>query len=170
MTFRLGANPGGWPLLCRMMTRRRLDQVFGMLAELYNAMLESWKGAHRWWKEHRRSGIDTFPYDRNLSRQDRMKELTLLRKELPEWERVSVNAARGGYLPLRLHHPVLLPPLPKRGTPPVGSARGRLRHRRPSTHRLVPPPPMPHQAGIPTHESSGPVNATSDVGLDLKVL
>ena len=66
-----------------------------MSAELYNAMLESWRGAYAWWKEHRRSDTETFPSDRSLSRMDLMKELTLLRKAMPEWEALSVNAARG---------------------------------------------------------------------------
>ena len=35
--------------------RRRLDQIFGMCAELRNANLESWKGTYRWWKEHHNS-------------------------------------------------------------------------------------------------------------------
>ncbi len=55
---------------------RRLDQVFGMFAELYNANLESWKGTYAWWKEHHNPDVESFPSEWNLSLFDRMMMFT----------------------------------------------------------------------------------------------
>ncbi|MCQ3805182.1 MAG: hypothetical protein KTV45_13975, partial [Acidimicrobiia bacterium] len=70
---------------------RRLDQVFGMCAELYNANLESWKGTYQWWKERHNPEVEEFPSEWNLSLFDRIKMFTKVRSDLPEWERLSVQ-------------------------------------------------------------------------------
>ena len=74
---------------------RRLDQVFGMCAELYNANLESWKGTYQWWKERHNPEVEEFPSEWNLSLFDRIKMFTKVRSDLPEWERLSVQVGRG---------------------------------------------------------------------------
>ena len=74
---------------------RRLDQIFRMCAELYNANLESWKGTYAWWKEHHNPGVEKFPSEWNLSLFDRMQMFTGVRKDHPEWERLSVQVGRG---------------------------------------------------------------------------
>ena len=74
---------------------RRLDQIFGMCAELYNANLESWKGAYAWWKEHHNPEAEKFPSEWNLSLFDRMTMFTGVRADHPEWERLSVAVGRG---------------------------------------------------------------------------
>ena len=40
---------------CSRSQHRRLDQLFSMSAEMYNACLESWKGTYEWWKTASRS-------------------------------------------------------------------------------------------------------------------
>ncbi len=74
---------------------RRLDQIFRMCAELYNANLESWRGTYRWWEEHHNSEVESFPSDWNLSLFDRMMMFTAVRADHPEWERLSVKVGRG---------------------------------------------------------------------------
>ena len=74
---------------------RRLDQIFGMCAELYNANLESWKGTYRWWKDHHNPEVEKFPSEWNLSLFDRTMMLTGVRADHPEWERLSVKIRRG---------------------------------------------------------------------------
>ena len=74
---------------------RRLDQIFGMCAELYNANLESWRGAYAWWKEHHNPDVESFPSEWNLSLFDRMMMFTGVRADHPEWERLSVKVGRG---------------------------------------------------------------------------
>ena len=74
---------------------RRLDQIFGMCAEFYNANLESWKGTYRWWKEHHNPEAEKFPSEWNLSLFDRIRMLTEVRADHPEWERLSVAVGRG---------------------------------------------------------------------------
>ncbi len=74
---------------------RRLDQIFRMCAELYNANLESWRGTYLWWKEHHNPEVEKFPSDWNLSLYDRMMMFTAVRADHPEWERLSVKVGRG---------------------------------------------------------------------------
>ncbi len=66
-----------------------------MSAELYNALLESWKGNYEWWKRHHNPELEEFPSERNLSRYDLMRMFTDVRKDRPEWAAVSVNVGRG---------------------------------------------------------------------------
>ena len=74
---------------------RRLEQIFRMCAELYNANLESWRGAYAWWKEHHNPDVEKFPSELNQSLYDRMLMFTGVREDHPEWERLSVNVGRG---------------------------------------------------------------------------
>ena len=37
---------------CSRAQHRRLDEISGWSAEMYNALLESWKGTCAWWREH----------------------------------------------------------------------------------------------------------------------
>ena len=87
---------------------RRLHQIFGMCAELYNANLESWKGTYRWWKEHHNPEVEKFPSDWNLSLYDRMMMLTGVRADHPEWERLSVKVGRRCPGSFRPYHRILL--------------------------------------------------------------
>ena len=66
-----------------------------MCSELYNAVLESWRGTYAWWREHRRSEDEKFPKELNQSHYDRVKMFTDVRQEHPEWERLSVMVGRG---------------------------------------------------------------------------
>ena len=65
-----------------------------MCSELYNAVLESWKGTYAWWREH---NLETqkFPKELNPSLYDRMKMFTDVRRDHPEWGRLSVKVGRG---------------------------------------------------------------------------
>ena len=74
---------------------RRLNQIFGMCAELYNANLESWKGTYAWWKEHHNPETEKFPSEWNLSLYDRMQMFTKVRADHPEWAGLSVTVGRG---------------------------------------------------------------------------
>jgi len=86
-TFRLAAK-------CSPSQYRRLSVVFGMCSELYNAVLESWRGTYLWWREHHPEG-EALPGDRSLSHYDRLKMFTGVRGDDPEWERLSVKVGRG---------------------------------------------------------------------------
>lgn len=46
---------------CSRSQHRRLDQLFSMSAEMYNACLESWMGTYEWWKRHHDPNIEKFP-------------------------------------------------------------------------------------------------------------
>ena len=74
---------------------RRLTEIFGLCAELYNACLESWKGAYQWWAEHHNPEAEKFPRELNQSLCDRMRMFTDVRRDLPEWDRLSVRVGRG---------------------------------------------------------------------------
>ena len=65
-----------------------------MCSELYNAVLESWRGAYAWWREHN-PGAEKFPAERSQSHYDRLKMFTQVRSDHPEWERLSVKVGRG---------------------------------------------------------------------------
>ena len=86
-TFRLTAK-------CSASQHRRLTEIFGLCSELYNAVLESWRGTYAWWREHN-PGADEFPAERLQSHYDRMKMFTGVRGDHPEWERLSVKVGRG---------------------------------------------------------------------------
>ena len=49
-----------------------------MCSELYNAVLESWRGTYAWWRE-RHPGAEKFPAERSQSHYDRMKMFTSVR-------------------------------------------------------------------------------------------
>ncbi len=87
-TFRLRAK-------CSPSQHRRLTEIFGLSAELYNACLESWRGAYQWWAEHHNPEAEKFPRELNQSLYDRMRMFTDVRRDLPEWDRLSVRVGRG---------------------------------------------------------------------------
>ena len=66
-----------------------------MCAEMYNACLDSWRGTYKWWVERHNPEIEKFPKDRNYSKYDLFKMLNGVRKDHPEWERLSVEVGRG---------------------------------------------------------------------------
>ena len=74
---------------------RRMDQVFAMSAELYNACLESWRGTYAWWREHHPDPDEKFPSELAQSHFDRMRMFTGVREDRPEWAAVSVKVGRG---------------------------------------------------------------------------
>ena len=74
-TFRLAAR-------CSRSRHRRLSVVFGMCSELYNAVLESWRGTYLWWREHHPEG-EALPRDRSQSHYDRLKMFTGVRGDDP---------------------------------------------------------------------------------------
>ena len=80
---------------CSKSQHRRLEQLFCMSAELYNACLESWKGTYAWWKQHHNPDVEKFPSELNMSHFDRVKMFTGVRRDHPEWNKVSVNVGRG---------------------------------------------------------------------------
>ena len=84
-TFRLRAK-------CSPSQRRRLLVVFGMCAEMYNALLESWKGTRQWWLEHHNPDLEKQP---SVSKYDLYKLLTGVRKDRGDWAAVSAKVGRG---------------------------------------------------------------------------
>lgn len=92
-TFRVTAR-------CSASQHRRLTQVCAMSAELYNAMLESWRGTYRWWREHhpKHSNKDKdpkFPARLQQSKNDLEAQFVQIRKDRPEWGRVANRVGRG---------------------------------------------------------------------------
>ena len=85
-TFRLRAK-------CSAAAHRRLTAVFGLCCEMYNACLESWRGTYLWWREHHPE--EPLPRELSQSRYDRMKMFTDVRRDLPEWGRLSTRVGRG---------------------------------------------------------------------------
>ncbi len=74
---------------------RRLDEILGWSAEMYNACLESWKGSYAWWREHN-PGVDAkFPRDRDMSRYDLFKMFTQVRAEDARWAGLDTKVGRG---------------------------------------------------------------------------
>ncbi len=62
---------------------------------MYNALLESWKGAYAWWKEHN-PGVDAkFPRDRRMSRYDLFKMFTQVKAEDDRWAGLDYRVGRG---------------------------------------------------------------------------
>ena len=45
---------------CSPSQHRRLDEILANSCEMYNALLESWKGTYAWWREHN-PGAGQFP-------------------------------------------------------------------------------------------------------------
>ncbi len=88
LTLRLTAK-------CSRSQHRRLGQLFGMSAEMYNALLESWKGGYEWWKRHHNPELERFSSERYLSRYDLMRMFAQVRGEDERWAAVSVNLGRG---------------------------------------------------------------------------
>ena len=80
---------------CSPGQHRRLDEVLGWSAELYNALLESWKGTYAWWREHNPAVAATFPRELNLSRYDLFKMFTQLRAEDSRWAGLDYRVGRG---------------------------------------------------------------------------
>ncbi len=74
---------------------RRLDQILGWSAELYNACLESWKGSYAWWREHNPAEDAKFPRDRDMSRYDLFKMFTQVRGEDARWAGLDTRVGRG---------------------------------------------------------------------------
>ena len=83
-----------FPVKCSPSGHRRLTENFGMCSELYNAVLESWKGTYAWWKEHN-PDVEKFPEELSQSHYDRLKMFTGVRQDHPEWQRLSVKVGRG---------------------------------------------------------------------------
>ena len=77
---------------CSPSQHRRLVVVFGMCAEMYNALLESWKGSRCWWLEHHNPGLEKQP---SVSKYDLYKLLTGVREDRPDWAAVSAKVGRG---------------------------------------------------------------------------
>ena len=73
----------------------RLDEILGWSAEMYNALLESWKGTYAWWREHNPADAQTFPSDRNHSRYDLFKMFTQVRGEDARWAGLDARVGRG---------------------------------------------------------------------------
>ena len=70
---------------CSRAQHRQLDEILGWSAEMYNALLESWKGTYAWWREHNPGVDEKFPPERNRSRYDLFKVFTQVRAEDPRW-------------------------------------------------------------------------------------
>ena len=84
-TFRLVAK-------CSPAQRRRLIEVFGMCAEMYNALLESWKGSRCWWLEHHNPDLEKQP---SVSKYDLYKLFTGVREDRADWAAVAFQVGRG---------------------------------------------------------------------------
>ena len=83
------------PAKCSPSQHRRLTEIFGLCAEMYNACLESWKGTYAWWKEHHDPQTELFPSERNQSKYDLMRQFTGVREDIAEWNWLSVKVGRG---------------------------------------------------------------------------
>ena len=87
-TFRLRAK-------CSPSQHRRLTQIFGMCAEMYNACLESRKGTTSGGWNITTPKRRPFPSEWNQSLYDRMQMLTDVRWDKPEWARLDTKVGRG---------------------------------------------------------------------------
>ena len=79
---------------CSPAEHRRVEEILGWSAEMYNALLESWRGTYAWWREHN-PGTEQFPSDRNHSRYDLFKMFTQVRAEDPRWSGLDARVGRG---------------------------------------------------------------------------
>ena len=78
----------------------RMITVLGRGALRRDALLEFWKGAYAWWREHK-PGSRTVPADRNRSRYDLPKMFTGVREEDSRWSALDTRVGRGVNLPFR---------------------------------------------------------------------
>ena len=131
---------------CSPSQHRRLDEILAISCEMYNALLESWKGTYAWWKEHN-PGEEQFPADRNRSRYDLFKMFTQVRKEDPRWSALDTKVGRGVICRFDRTTKSFYKRCAKKGTKP-GYPRFKPRHRWRSieivgagTQMLVPPGP-----------------------------
>ena len=74
---------------------RRLDEILGWSREMYNALLDSWKGTYAWWREHNPGDDQKFPKDRQRSLYDLFKDFTQVRAEDPRWDGLDARVGRG---------------------------------------------------------------------------
>ena len=86
---------------CSPGQHRRLDQILGWSAEMYNALLESWKGTYAWWREHNTGVDEKFPRERNHSRYDLFKMFTQGESRRPPMGRFAHQRGAGCDLPFR---------------------------------------------------------------------
>ena len=70
---------------------RRLTDVSRVCAELYNALLESWRGSYKWWLRVQHRGVPK----PSASRFDLLKMLTGLRAERPDCASVPTRVLQG---------------------------------------------------------------------------
>ncbi len=80
---------------CSPGQHRRLDEILGWSAEMYNACLESWKGSYAWWREHNPAEDAKFPPELNMSRYDLFKMFTRVRGEDDRWAGLDTRVGRG---------------------------------------------------------------------------
>ena len=80
---------------CSPSQHRRLDEILGWSAEMYNALLESWKGTYAWWREHNPADVESFPPELRRSRYDLFKMFTQVRAEDPRWAGLDTRVGRG---------------------------------------------------------------------------
>ena len=74
---------------------RRLGEILGWACEMYNAVLESWKGTYAWWREHNPGEDRTLPAELRRSRYDLFKMFTQVRAEDPRWGGLDTRVGRG---------------------------------------------------------------------------
>ena len=113
---------------CSPGQHRRLDQILGWSAEMYNACLESWKGSYAWWKEHHPGVDEKFPRERNHSRYDLFKMFTQVRAEDPRWAGLDTRVGRGVICRFDRTRKAFYERCAKEGTKP-GFPRFKSRHR-----------------------------------------
>ena len=62
---------------------------------MYNAVLESWRGTYRWWREHNPGDGQQLPARLNYSRYTLFKTFTQVRTEDPRWAGLDTRVGRG---------------------------------------------------------------------------
>ena len=80
---------------CSPAQHRRVDEILGWSAEMYNALLESWKGGYAWWREHNPGDARRFPPELRRSRYDLFKMFTQVRREDVRWGGLDARVGRG---------------------------------------------------------------------------
>ena len=113
---------------CSPGQHRRLDQILGWSAEMYNACLESWKGTYVWWREHNTGVDEKFPRERNHSRYDLFKMFTQVRAEDARWAGLDTRVGRGVICRFDRTRKAFYERCAKEGTKP-GFPRFKSRHR-----------------------------------------
>ena len=86
LRFRVKASPS---------QHRRIHEIMGYCTEMYNALLESWKGAYQWWREHNPDPDQPFPSDLVQSRYDLFTMFTEVRGEDVRWAGLDTRVGRG---------------------------------------------------------------------------